>query len=563
MPLWGNARPTRCGSVLLLVLVVVAMLTLGTATYLEVMQTEHRAVRHRGRGAQAEQLAASGVEYVKPYLAMTPQELLAQGGMTNNPAVFQAVLVDDQPDEADRGRVTIMAPAQVSGYYSGVQYGLENESAKLNVNTLLAEGAEDQAAARLLALPGMTVDTADAILDWIDKDDQPRANGAEADYYAGLDPGYTPRNAPLADVDELLLVRGVTPELLYGLDQNRNNFIEANEQPRGLAAELDNSLGQINRGWAGYLTVHSVEAGGGAGGAKLIDLNSQDLQTLYKDLQTALTDEQAKFIILYRQYGGQPTNGTQTNGAANSAGGATGASSSGGNQSSSGNSGTPVAGTPGTSAASGGNASTPQKVPAASINLKFDQQGGNQISSPLALVGVTVQVPGEGDNAPAQQVESPWRDDPNSYRDLLKVYDAAAISSARRIAGRVNVNAASRPVLGSIPQLSPAAIDQIVGRREPEPDPVLSDQRHAIWLLIENLVTLEEMRALERYITTRGDAFSGQAVGYFDAGPLAARGEFVLDRTGTTPRLRAWRDLTPLGRGYTAEVLGVPEAPGR
>ena len=30
----------------------------------------------------------------------------------------------------------------------------------------------------------------------------------------------SPRNGPITDLDELLLVRGVTPELLYGLDQN-------------------------------------------------------------------------------------------------------------------------------------------------------------------------------------------------------------------------------------------------------------------------------------------------------------------------------------------------------
>lgn len=549
-------NPQHSGSVLLLVLVVVAMLTLGTATYLEVMQTEHRAVRHRGCGAQAKQLAASGVEYVKPYLAMTPPELIAEGGMTNNPALFQAVLVDDQVDEADRGRVTIIAPAQANGYYSGIRYGLENESGKLNLNTLLAEGAEDKAAARLMALPGMTVETAEAILDWIDEDEQSRTNGAEADYYAGLEPSYLPRNAPIADVDELLLVRGVTPELLYGLDQNRNHFIEANEQPRGVLAELDNSLGQMNRGWASYLTVHSVEAGQGVGAAKLIDLNSQNLQTLYKDLQTALTDEQAKFIILYRQYGGQAVDAAQASGGSGASGGA-GGDSSGGRPQQAGRPGEPQA--PGETDAG----ATPQKVAAGSINLKFGQEGGNQIRSPLSLIGVTVQVPGEGDNAPVQQVESPWRDDPNSYRDLLKVYDAVALSGARRIAGRVNINAASRPVLSSIPGLTPAAIDQIVGRREPEPDPTLSDQRHALWLLIENIVTLDEMRQLERFITTRGNAFSGQAVGYFDAGPLAARGEFVLDCTGTSPRLRAWRDLTPLGRGYSAQVLGVPVATAR
>ena len=70
----------------------------------------------------------------------------------------------------------------------------------------------------LMGLPGMTDDVADAILDWIDADDNPRPNGAESQYYLGLPLPYVPRNGPPVTIDELLLVRGVTPELLYGLD---------------------------------------------------------------------------------------------------------------------------------------------------------------------------------------------------------------------------------------------------------------------------------------------------------------------------------------------------------
>jgi hypothetical protein len=104
------------------------------------------------------------------------------------------------------------------------------------------------------------------------------------------------------------------------------------------------------------------------------------------------------------------------------------------------------------------------------------------------------------------------------------------------------------------------AIGQIVGRREAEPDLMLSDQRHAIWILIEGIVTVDQMKQLERYITARGDAFSGQAVGFFDAGPMAARGEFVVDRSGQTPHLRVWQNLSSLGRGFSTASLGLQAA---
>ncbi len=38
----------------------------------------------------------------------------------------------------------------------------------------------------------------------------------------GLDPPYAPRNGPMETIEELLLVRGVTPELLFGVDANHN-----------------------------------------------------------------------------------------------------------------------------------------------------------------------------------------------------------------------------------------------------------------------------------------------------------------------------------------------------
>lgn len=63
-----------------------------------------------------------------------------------------------------------------------------------------------------------------SIMDWIDEDDEvtrldfvERENeGAESDYYRGLDPPYSAKNAPLDVLEELLLVKGVTPEVFYG-----------------------------------------------------------------------------------------------------------------------------------------------------------------------------------------------------------------------------------------------------------------------------------------------------------------------------------------------------------
>jgi len=53
-----------------------------------------------------------------------------------------------------------------------------------------------------------------AVLDWLDADSDMRfPNGAEDEYYTRLEEPYRAANGPLADVSELRLVRGITPEI--------------------------------------------------------------------------------------------------------------------------------------------------------------------------------------------------------------------------------------------------------------------------------------------------------------------------------------------------------------
>jgi hypothetical protein len=48
----------------------------------------------------------------------------------------------------------------------------------------------------------------DALLDWIDADDEPRLYGAEAGFYQRRDPPYLPANGPIDDLFQLALVEG-------------------------------------------------------------------------------------------------------------------------------------------------------------------------------------------------------------------------------------------------------------------------------------------------------------------------------------------------------------------
>ena len=88
---------------------------------------------------------------------------------------------------------------------------------KVNINTANATTLQ-----QALNLMGVDVDDmaviVDSILDWIDTDDSPRLSGAESDYYQRLSPPYYAKNAPVDDLSELLLVRGIAdhPEIYWG-----------------------------------------------------------------------------------------------------------------------------------------------------------------------------------------------------------------------------------------------------------------------------------------------------------------------------------------------------------
>ena len=92
---------------------------------------------------------------------------------------------------------------------------IENESGKVNIN---------YANAGLLRMMLNPFDLdeedrdiiVDSIQDWRDADDLYRLNGAEDEYYGSLVHPYGAKNGLFDSVEELLLVRGVTPEIFYG-----------------------------------------------------------------------------------------------------------------------------------------------------------------------------------------------------------------------------------------------------------------------------------------------------------------------------------------------------------
>jgi general secretion pathway protein K len=120
--------------------------------------------------------------------------------------------LQDEPTPLDLGRVT--------GEFGGGRYtvNIQDETGKVNLNSA-STTSEEQLRNLMLAaeIPPADADViTDSILDWLDTDDSSRENGAEDDYYQTLSPPYSAKNGRFEAIEELLLVRGVTPEYFYG-----------------------------------------------------------------------------------------------------------------------------------------------------------------------------------------------------------------------------------------------------------------------------------------------------------------------------------------------------------
>ncbi|HPC95561.1 MAG TPA: type II secretion system protein GspK [Sedimentisphaerales bacterium] len=170
-----------------------------------------------------------------------------------------------------------------------------DEAGKLNVNTVTRE--------QLMALPYMETQIADAILDWRDNDENPRSDGAESGYYQNLPFPYAIRNGPIKTVRELLQVRGMTKDLLYGEDLNLNGQLDSTEADGELSPPVDNGDGYLNQGWIAYLTCYSYEKNVDAEGRNRVNINQADEGQLQSQL--GLTAPQARWIVQNRGSGYQ------------------------------------------------------------------------------------------------------------------------------------------------------------------------------------------------------------------------------------------------------------------
>ena len=273
---------SRQGSVLVGLLWCLALLSVVVIGVLHTARMDLLVVKNYGDRIQAHYLALAGIEKAKALLYQDARER-SRSGRHHSGALYDAP--EQFRDVAfGRGQFRVFRRGR-EDEGGGVLYGISDEESRLNVNVASAE--------ELGQLYGMTPDVVAGILDWRDEDNTVTPGGAELEYYASLQPPYQPRNGPLQTVRELLMVRGVSRELLLG---------SAAPQHEPLATEGDDrdegALDNVNRGWAGLLTVDSSVKDITASGGERVNIQSADERSLTGVRR--ITSDIARAIVAYR-----------------------------------------------------------------------------------------------------------------------------------------------------------------------------------------------------------------------------------------------------------------------
>ena len=201
---------TPRGIALVIVMITVLVLSVLAGGFAYSMKVETKLARNAASETELMWLGRSGVELARfvlgeqlalgcePYDALNQVWAGGPGGLCTSNSPLAGFSLKNV--ELGRGRFTVT---------------ITDLERKFNIN-LADETVLQHAFILLGADPGEFPALVSAILDWIDPDDNTHLSGAESDYYQTLRPPYFAKNRPIDDLSELLLIRGITPEIFWG-----------------------------------------------------------------------------------------------------------------------------------------------------------------------------------------------------------------------------------------------------------------------------------------------------------------------------------------------------------
>ncbi|MGE5609952.1 MAG: general secretion pathway protein GspK [Bacillota bacterium] len=286
----GRTVLGRRGTVLIVTLWIIFVLAGLVLVFARSMRVEAYASANHVAAIQASCVERGAEQYV---LALIDQQKDAVLELSED--FFAAVPIGDPvSSQPSGGYFWIVRPDY--GDVSFPVYGLVDESSKINLNT----ASQDM----LYYLPNMPDDLPPAIVDWRDTNDDITDGGAESEYYLSLPMPYYCKNGSLETLEELLLIKGASRELLYGIDANRNfgttavvpsqlgsahsasTGIRRSSNQQGLSSADTTDL-TLQYGLRDYLTVYSAEPNNDASGQRRINIgNGGNRQSLISALNS-------------------------------------------------------------------------------------------------------------------------------------------------------------------------------------------------------------------------------------------------------------------------------------
>ena len=131
---------------------------------------------------------------------------------------------DPEAEEEEVQDFDIVNRTDIELENGSITYTIRDENGKISINS-----SSKATLNKLMAYSGVKEkidqDTiSDSILDWIDADKNHRLNGAEDDYYRTQRPPYFAKNGKIETIDELLKIRGITEEILYGSPEEDGEY---------------------------------------------------------------------------------------------------------------------------------------------------------------------------------------------------------------------------------------------------------------------------------------------------------------------------------------------------
>jgi general secretion pathway protein K len=197
------------GVALLMVLWVMTILMVVVLSFSFMTRTDAHSTLFFKEGTEKRFLAEAGIQ-------RGIMETLRRGIYKNKQVVMEgseAIKVDGTSYTGQLG----------NDYYT---FEVVDESGKINLNILTdSSGIIVNNLLLNLGVSKKDADTiVDSILDWKDADELHRLNGAESDFYMSLPSPYKSKNNNLDAVEELLMVKAITPEILYGSNKKAGFF---------------------------------------------------------------------------------------------------------------------------------------------------------------------------------------------------------------------------------------------------------------------------------------------------------------------------------------------------